>query len=582
MPYRTASVVGVLNRYLPFDAASGGLYEEFAPQASDAPPSYRTPTLDFVLKALEAASTRLVLLTGDAGHGKTHLCRRVLELGGGFDDDTARAHLLAGDGSQRLNLPRIGRRLRLVKDLSDKKPPAGARLLEDLLTDEDSVGLVCVNEGHLRAIVAESPDHLVELLDGLEESIAKGVTESTLGVRIVNLNYQAAAPPGGGFLDHLISAWLGDGRRWTACRQCDASDGCPILSNQERLTAQSGAKDALLQVVRVAEQSGYVLTYREALFLVSYLVTGGLDCGMVAEIHSRRRGDLRDFDLVELLFERTLAAAEAKNLRVLSRLRTYDPGLLPIRTVDEALLRESGESDLDTTADGQTRAQRKRAARRLRDEMRVRRRRAFFGEHTALDDDERALRLGLRGYSDFVHVQSDDENPTSMRIIVERVVRGLHVIQGVRVDDRSSLYLVDPAFTRAGCATSVIAATVPKNQLWLYGLHEYWLLTGEEGTRVDLIDAVDWLDREIVLCRGRDKPTELLRLDLLQFEYVVRSADGSSFPAFHAADRRRILARLAKFAESSAEASAEIRFVSLGGIRTLTLEQDGSVEVHHG
>ncbi len=367
MAYRTASVVDVLNRYLPFNASSGGLYEEYAPPASDAPPPYSNEALDFILEVLKSKKTRLVLLTGDAGHGKTHLSRRVLEEGAGLDAETARERLLAEDGSGSIELPRIGRRLRVVKDLSDFTERDGARLLADILADDDTVGLVCVNEGRLRAVVAELPDELSGVLTGLQLGIEQGVTEATVGVRIVNLNYQAAAPTRGGFLMHLVDSWLGDGRRWSACRNCDAVDSYPIFANQARLTSSSGAKDALLQIVRIAEQSGYVLTYRETLFLVSYLVTGGLTCGAVEAVHSRKKTDLDAYLLVDLLFERTLADAEAKNLRILRRLRTYDPGLLPLRTVDDSLVRSSSEGEVESGSDAHTKPQQKRAAQLLRE-----------------------------------------------------------------------------------------------------------------------------------------------------------------------------------------------------------------------
>ena len=164
---------------------------------------------------------------------------------------------------------------------------------------------------------------------------------------------------------------------------------------------------------------------------------------------------------------------------------------------------------------------------------------------------------------------------------MENFVHGLHVIQGIRIQDRSALFLVDPAFSRSGSSTSVIAVQIPKNHLWLFGLHEFWEAAEDEAP-VDMTSAVDWVDRQVVLCRGKDDPEEILRLDLLQFEFVMRASDGSAFPGFHLADRRRVLSRLASIAEALTGAEEEIKFVSGRNLKRLVVEQDNSIEVYGG
>ena len=595
MPYKSLSLVRAMGRYIPFDADSGNLYEEHVSH-DDAPAPYETKTLTFVLEALANPSTSLVVLTGDAGHGKTHLCRRVIQMGDGSEPAEALLRMERDlEGRTPIDLPGVGREVRVIKDLSEFPEERGSQLLVSILEDQDTVGLVCANEGILRSITARHGGVLTPVLQLLEDGIRSGVTGLGSPICVVNLNFQSAAPEESGFLRHLLEGWVGDGRRWTACKECTARPDCPIYRNKE-LVASDGKKGervraGLLQLVRIAEQSGHVLTFREALILVSYLITGDLNCEDVAEIHvSSKPRRLAQYHLETLAFERELSDAQAAQLPILARIRRYDPGLIPLRRIDERMIdamEEEGVLGNDAWFGGassaQTRSQRKSEALQLRDESRARRRSLYLSDPLAGRDgvNDRTSRLGLQHYGAFAHIQGDNEDPAAMRRIVEKFVKGLHVIQGVRIRDRSALYFVDPAFSRSGSSTSVIAFQLPKNHLWLYGLHEFWEAVGSSAS-AEMTRAVDWVDRQVVLCSGRDEPEELVRLDLLQFEFVMRASDGSAFPSFHAADRRRILSRLASIAEEHSGSAEEIKFVTGGHLKRLVVEQDDSIEVYGG
>lgn len=594
MAYQSLALVKAMKSYLPFDADSASLYEEHV-ALEQAPPPYETHALRYVLEQVKDPRVKLVVLTGDAGHGKTHLCRRVIELGIGIQtqsSDAAEAALkrLKNDpeGRKAIHLPGMGRNLRVVKDLSEFSESRGAQILSALMSEQDSVAIVCANEGRLRSVVSLMPDTLNSILGALESGIRHGVTGSPdSSVHVVNLNYQATAIPSGGFLTHLLDKWVGDGRRWRSCKECKARSACPILRNRELLVANDRANQSFIQLIRVVEQAGYVLTFREALILCSFAVTGGLTCEDVAKYHAigaKGVEHLKLHELERLFFERDLSAAEAEQIRVLHPLRRLDPAHSRQRTVDNEIVGQL-ESELTsgpiTTYSAQSTGQFKKSAKELRDHVRRERRRRYFRLPVAASTRERAEALGLNFYAEFEHVQGDDENPKAMLQVIARLVRGLHVIQGIRVTNQSALLLVDPAFTRAGAGTSVIAARIPRNELWLYGLHEFWQEQADAQTDVNLVRSVDWLDRQIVLCRKfGDDVQELLRLDQMQFEYVLRAADGSAFARFHAADRRRILSVLAGVAELNAATSQEIRFISGNNIKMLVIEQDGSIEVH--
>lgn len=72
---RTNGNVARMNRYLPFSVSHEQIYEEY--QTDEDSLSLDTEALKYILSALHAGA-RCIVLTGDAGHGKTHLCRKLL------------------------------------------------------------------------------------------------------------------------------------------------------------------------------------------------------------------------------------------------------------------------------------------------------------------------------------------------------------------------------------------------------------------------------------------------------------------------------------------------------------------------
>src|SRR5690606_11169715 len=116
MPPKVNEHVEMLNATQPFDASFSQIYFESS-----------TTTIRLRTKAAKALGhhvgepdVRLVVLTGDAGHGKTYMCADLLMSAFDCDIDDARTILnRKGFGDEPVGSLPDGRSLYIVKDLSE-------------------------------------------------------------------------------------------------------------------------------------------------------------------------------------------------------------------------------------------------------------------------------------------------------------------------------------------------------------------------------------------------------------------------------------------------------------------------------
>lgn len=577
-----------MRRHLPLGANSRELYEEHRTGGEFEKQSISTRSRQFVTKLAERPDVHLILLTGDAGHGKTHLLRRLLMEACGHSGEEALSALKSDVHGETRYERSGGRPLRLVKDLSEIEPiSAAADLLAGLVDDTSAVSLVCANEGRLRAAVDLLPERLSVVRAALDATIHSGVTSAGGGVHVVNLNYQSlAARRESSFFGELLQKWVHDGRSWVVCKACDAYERCPIVSRRKYLSEDGphGQVPAirLIELVRAVEQTGYVLTIREALMLLAYVLTGGNNCN---DVHN---GDTAPQDPVasigRLLFDRSeLAPHERDRLRIIQRFARMDPGLVAIRKVDDLLLLQL---DRNTTTVGvaaelsrepaRSRREQKEEQREIRERLRTARRSDFF--EAPADTVPYWERLGFRWFSEFQMLCDNTAIEQSRLISIRnRLMQGLHVVQGIRPKRESDLFIVDPAFARSRASTSVIAALIQARAVTLSSLSREWVKRRQEQ-EISVAESVDWLERKVVLRVG-DSADEALELDLRQFEFIARAAEGIAFRYFHGADVRRVSSRLALALQRREMSEERITVMDAGAPKTVSIDVDDSILV---
>ncbi|MEV4905504.1 hypothetical protein AB0N46_12725 [Streptomyces albidoflavus] len=580
MPLEVNKHVQRIRRYQPFDADTSEMIYEL--QADWTQSLFPVVTLKYLLEAIERPTTKTIVLTGDAGHGKTSLCASLLAelrvVAEPITPEVRKAVFLelsgAGDASRSLGQTRGGRPLYILSDLSELSPQAGARKLVELLDPPDEgIAIICANEGQLRKCVAED-DNLGKggtgrakiLVKTLTEGIVRGQVSDPDGtVTVINLNYQsvAADSDNGGLIPWVLKQWTtNQWSRWKPCETCDARNVCPILANRNELndlTRGPQRRAAIRDVFAAAERTGAVITTRQALSVTSYMLTGGLSCENVHAKYQRSHSN-RLWQAPHLyhqaLFGDRLTQQQRHLVPAFFALRKLDPGKVSRRQVDDRL-------DPDTAgdfppADASSYLQKVRTnrdvqkqAEQLRGLYTFLRRADFFNSD---DNTDRFARMGLQAGDDFVRVQDKNRDPADTRVR-DRFLKGLEAVQGIhRAGSNPDFFILDPAFFTHRARAAVISRRVPSKGVEVVDQVTQWQREAGTGATPEMQKAVEWLNRAIYIripAVAPDQDAVSVEADLLRFELLTRWAAGLRSEVQHEAEIRGLSGALAELADSS-------------------------------
>ena len=589
MAYEINRHVVRLKAHLPFGAAHGQIYEEHVdPRQSK---SLATKALVSLCELVKNPIVKMVVLTGDAGHGKTHLCRRLLEEILDLAPEDAHARLMdAGKGAEAVGNVE-GRTLRIVKDLSEfKDPQKAARVLTGAITSSESIVVVCANEGKLREVVSFAGSDLEFLRATLEESNSRGACSSRDDVFVLDLNHQsvtATSDSESSLVAQLLRTWAVDRRSWRSCDKCDAMGACPIWANHAALSGTDGDEDAaklrqerIQLLLRVAEESGTTITIRELLILVAFTITGGLDCREVHKRHAKHADD-RGWQWRHLFFqvpfENDLTRDQRDSLPLLAPLSRLDPGKNALRLVDDGLAARDYEDSVTFAPPSfgivqptpRTRKQAKDEASNHRELFGFLRRRDYFDSP---EDPPPASRLGFKFHEEF-RTALLAKRREEKRDIRDKLLKGLEAIQDIRRTSRQTRFaVVDPAFGNVSGNASILSHSISAKTVDIVSVSDHW----ERLSAGQLARSLDWINRKLVVQFGESP--HVVELDALQFEFVLRAGQGLSCRSFFIGDIRRLLARLAKLTQDRLGGDdEEIEVIYGDKTRTITIDTGDNI-----
>ncbi len=262
----TLPVVPALRALSVFNAEQAGAYREhFGPLAEVLGPDIETKLGRHVMTWADEAAPGVLILTGNAGTGKTAVAEAYCRaLGATLPETDGLAEVVAASW--------------VIKDLSGL-PDRSARAVA-LVTTLDNCStaqvLVCANEGVLRDALDDigSPPAVAVLEAALRQGAA-----SEGDITIVNLNRQR--PTGDRMWNQLLD-FVTREDLWQGCADCPFDlGGCPMRSNAQKLR-EPAVREQLRTLVRLGTGEA-VPTLREVLAILSWAIVGNDSCPQVKE-----------------------------------------------------------------------------------------------------------------------------------------------------------------------------------------------------------------------------------------------------------------------------------------------------------
>jgi serine/threonine protein kinase len=284
-----------------------------------------------LLPAVLGGEFRLVLITGNAGDGKTaflqHLERAVEQRGGSVNRGLAngsslvlgpRRFLLNYDGSQdegaKHNDEVLREFLGPFKGLSPHDwTPAETRL-------------IAINEGRLVDFLAANEDDYAALKRLVQTGLATG--DAVHGVAVVNLNLRSVVAPAavGSILERTIQR-MTDPVHWAACESCDIKSNCYALHNARSFqdeTAGPRLIERLQTLYTMTHLRGRLhITMRDLRSALSFMLISNRDC---ADMHVLYAKPDRDAVVRGFYFNSWLGGGLANADRLISLLAEVDVG----------------------------------------------------------------------------------------------------------------------------------------------------------------------------------------------------------------------------------------------------------------
>ena len=606
MPTKQNKHVDRLHKYLPFSPIMDQVFEEYAESKDSL--DLETKASSYLFRLVEQGAD-MVVLTGDAGHGKTFLCRKLLESYLGYTEEEARSIInlkcSSGEKIEHKN-PGSDKALRIYKDFSELTMDNSIAAIENSYQKEPIATIICANEGRLRAVLENQSGgkKCATLLSQFNESFNDGCTSRDSKNHIINLNYQSVASNNtASLIGKCLKDWL-SGIRWKVCAQCENNSRCPIFNNQILLNTKQDGKAELrrskiVNLYATAERLGAVITIREMLMSVAYFITGGLDCKTVHSKCSKEpTGWQHSYAFYNLLFQapNQNIAEKLKRIPILKEISRLDPGKQSNRSVDERVINVNGEFDSNSIdlwfklrskkgfisihasngideiiGNPRSRDDRQNEAAMIRKVIKSLRRKVYFDDD--MTDVEQMKRIGFENGGIFLEILQDELSPSRSSQLKKQLINGLHMIQGLQIDKGTYLYLVDPAFGSRSSNSSIISRKISITSLRLMPIKSKWHKNGKDE-KLSMTNAVDWLDREIIL-RISDASGGFFdfSFDLLLFNFIMQAAKGYVAKDFYAHDIRRITNFIGKTVKQNENENEEISLVLDGQLHSIAIDE---------
>jgi serine/threonine protein kinase len=255
-------------------------------------------------EALLEGRHRLVLITGNAGDGKTAFIQQAEQLA---RQRGAQVVEHSSNGSRFRYLTR--EILTLYDGSQDEEDSTSDEVLKRFLAPfasdgkaDAAVRVAAINEGRLRDFILAHREEFPVLLPVIAILDEPSGQAEVSGVVVVNLNLRSITAGGANSILSRQMSTIVNGPFWDACNRCDYRVRCPIKHNVDTL-GDPVSGDAvierfrlLIDLVRLRRRRH--LTMRDARSLIAFALFRDRDCVEIAELLQRGQ----PMDIVDLSY----------------------------------------------------------------------------------------------------------------------------------------------------------------------------------------------------------------------------------------------------------------------------------------
>jgi len=285
-----------------------------------------------LLSAIKEGKYRLLIITGNAGDGKTAFIRQVEQCSDEikyFDDTHNGARILLNgivyqtnyDGSQ------------------DEKNMKNSDVLTDFFKPFEGLNadfsqapegrIIAINEGRLMDFLEGSPEHKF-LYDAIDEYFYKGgIAKLPDGVMIINLNLRSVTAKddnGNSLLRKQIKA-LTSPHLWSKCRACPLASKCFINFNVSSFNDSAVGNEIITRLEWIVRTIVYKrevhITMRDLRSMIAWMLTRDYTCDQIPALIQREEDIKSKLEEASDTYTKAVLQQEYEQIRLEEWLRLY-------------------------------------------------------------------------------------------------------------------------------------------------------------------------------------------------------------------------------------------------------------------
>ncbi|MEW8966412.1 hypothetical protein [Exiguobacterium alkaliphilum] len=279
-----------------------------------------------------STSPRSIIITGNAGDGKTRICRNVYDQ---LVDDEFKGW--PESGIEEITYKDYT--IRIIKDLSELRDEvivSELKKMQETLQEEDSklYFLIAANEGKLTHTLVKYSE-LKSLKDAIIPQFMspnKNLKEAEQ-IKVYNLLYASSSV----YAEKIIEGW-NEEKNWDICGDCSSRHKCIIKDNHVAMSNKT-TRNRMMRMYKSLDMNGKHMTMRELLIHLAYTQTGGMTCRNVHEAsQSEAIENLAKKSYYENFFGNNLRPEVFEEISGIQEFKSLDPGYISDSLIDDFLL----------------------------------------------------------------------------------------------------------------------------------------------------------------------------------------------------------------------------------------------------